>query len=462
LNQTKKPPRRIFAAVAIGAALIPLNSTMVAVALPNMGEALQADPGTLTLWLVTSYLLVNVVLQSPAGRMADILGKRRTFTLGQSIFGLGALIAVLAPRLETVALARVLMAMGGALIVPTAMALLRNVVSEDLRPRAFSYFGSLLGASAAIGPLIGGVLTQHFGWKAIFLVNVPLLLLSQILVRSENPGWGDDGRTRSPSSRFDFVGMALLATGLATGVIAAKSGGSSAQILVPLSVGSFILLGWWERRVSSPLIDPALLRKLPFLLGGTIVGLQNLAMYALLFQLPFLLRQSTNLQAGEIGRVLLSMTIGMVLFAPVGGYLAERLGTRSTIRTGLTASLLGLLGLLYSAGGETLWPLIVALGFTGAGIGIVTGPSQAAALSRIDSSQSGAGAGILSTMRYMGGIAGITIVSVVLANTDTTPILDRSQVCFWIYVAVHVVALAITPGLPSRRVSETVRAQSGS
>ena len=105
---------------------------MVAVALPAIGDDLGADPGSLTLWLVTSYLFVNVVLQSPAGKLGDIFGRRRAFMVGQGLFAAGTLIAVLAPYLATVAASRILMAAGGAMTVPTAMALLRTVIPEEL------------------------------------------------------------------------------------------------------------------------------------------------------------------------------------------------------------------------------------------------------------------------------------------------------------------------------------------
>ena len=457
MSQGESFPRRIIVGVAIGAALIPLNSTMVAVALPDIGNSLEADAGTLTLWLVTSYLLVNVVLQSPAGKLSDILGRRRAFSIGQAVFGLGALIATFLPYLGTVALARVLMAAGGALLVPTGMALLRTIVSEENRPRAFSNFGALLGASAAVGPLIGGVLTSAFGWKSIFLINVPLLLISGFFVQSQNDAWGDSPRATAtrdanaandasaaaaanmPSPSFDFRGMFLLTVGLASTVIGMKIGGGSALLLLPLGLLSLVAFVWWERRVASPLIDPGLFRKMPFVIGGTVVGLQNLAMYALLFQLPFLLKDWIGLGTDEVGRTLLCMTLGMVFFAPVGGNLAQRIGTRNNVLTGLTASLLGLLGLLLATTEKNLPGMLVSLGFVGAGIGMVMGPSQAAALSSIDRLQSGVGAGVLSTLRYIGGIAGITVVSVVLTHTDTASLLIQSQICFWIYVGAHVV-----------------------
>ncbi len=343
---------------------------MVAVALPAIGDDLGADPGELTLWLVTSYLFVNVVLQSPAGKLGDIFGRRRAFMIGQGLFAAGTLIAVLAPYLVTVAASRILMAAGGAMTVPTAMALLRTVIPEELRPRAFGYFGALLGASAATGPLVGGLLTQYSGWKAIFLVNLPLLLLSWLLVRSDR-SFGSDVDDKTARPKFDFPGMVLLSFSLATILIGMRADGVRALGAVGLGVLGLVAFSRWELHTPTPLIDPKLARCRPFVIGGTVIGLQNLGMYALLFQLPFLFREWFELDAGRTGQLLLTMTLSMVFFSPIGGRLAERLGTKNTLFVGLSLGLVGLFSLVYATNVESLSGIAVAIGFVGA---LASGP----------------------------------------------------------------------------------------
>lgn len=453
-GEPQKIPRRFIAAVALGAALIPLNSTMVAVALPAIGDSLAAEPGSLTLWLVTSYLFVNVVLQSPAGKLGDILGRRRAFMIGQALFATGTLIAVLAPYLATVAASRVLMAAGGAMLVPTAMALLRTVIPEELRPRAFGYLGALLGASAATGPLVGGLLTQYFGWKAIFLVNLPLLTLSWLLVRGENAFESGPTLNKTPP-QFDFPGMALLSFSLAGVVVGMKAGGVWALGLLPLSIAGLVGLALWEQRTPFPLIDPKLARCLPFVIGGSVIGLQNLAMYALLFQLPFFFREWFGLEAGRIGQLLLTMTLCMVFFSPLGGRLAERIGTKNTIFAGLGFGLVGLFSILRATEVESLIGIAIAIGFLGSGIGLVTGPTQAAALTAVAPEQSGVAAGLLATMRYLGGIAGISIISVALANTERVDMMSQNQLCFMIYIGAYLVAVSLVFFLPGRRLASS-------
>ena len=449
-DHLKTPATRFIVALSLGAALTPLNSTMIAVALPAMGESFQVSSGDLTTWLVSSYLLVNIILQSPAGKLGDMVGRRRAFMIGLSLFAIGALIATLAPFLPVVAASRILMAAGGAILIPNAMALLRNVIPEHKRSSAFGYFGAMLGASAAIGPMIGGLLTEHFGWKAIFLVNLPLLLLSWVLVKS------DTSYVRPPQDRhaarpgFDFIGMGLLAFSLGILVIGLKS--DQSWPLIAVLLGGLGLVGFtrWERFTRHPLIDMQLFRRGPFVIGGALSGLQNLGMYALLFQLPFLLREWYQLDAVESGQILLIMMIFMVFLSPVGGRMGERFGVRNTILSGLCVSITGLIMLFGTAGSTALLWMPISLALVGSGIGLVTGPAQAAALSVVPSEQSGVAAGILSTMRYLGGIAGITIISTLLIDTDPAGILRQNKLCFSIYIGAYVFAFLLALAIPRR------------
>ena len=447
---SQHPPRRFIAAIVLGAALIPLNSTMIAVALPAIGETFSVSPGDLTLWLVTSYLLVNIILQSPAGKLGDMVGRRRAFGIGLSLFAVGVLIATFAPFLAAVVASRILMAAGGAMLLPNAMALLRTVIAEERRPRAFGYFGAMLGASAATGPLVGGFLTEYYGWEAIFLVNLPILILSWVLVQSDSSYERESMENHGSRARFDFTGMGLLAISLGIIVTGMKSDGL--WPLAAIAFGGLGLYGFthWERRTPDPLIDLQLFRRIPFVIGGSVIGLQNLGMYALLFQLPFLLIGWYQLDPLTIGQILLTMTIFMVLFSSIGGRMAEWLGARTTVLSGLFISLIGMIMLLVTTGSATLWWMSISLAWVGGGIGLVMGPAQAAALSAISPEQSGVASGVLSTMRYLGGVAGITIISTVLTDADPAAMLEQNKLCFGIYVGVYLFALLLALMLPGR------------
>ena len=449
-DHLQTPATRFIVALVLGATLTPLNSTMIAVALPAMGDSFQVSSSELTTWLVSSYLLVNIILQSPAGKLGDIVGRRRTFMIGLSLFALGALIATLAPYLPVVAASRVLMAAGGAMLIPNAMALLRNVIPEHKRSSAFGYFGAILGASAAAGPMIGGILTEYFGWKAIFLVNLPLLLLSWVLVKSDTSYVRPPRDSHAAGLGFDIIGMGLLAISLGILIIGLRSDQFSPLIAVLLGGLGLVVFTRWERFTQHPLIDIELFRRGPFMIGGAVYGLQNLGMYALLFQLPFLLREWHQVNVVETGQILLVMMIFMVFLSPVGGRMGDSLGVRNTVLIGLGVSIAGLIILLGATGSTALLWMPISLALVGSGIGLVSGPAQAAALSSVPPGQSGVAAGILSTMRYLGGIAGITIISTLLIDTDPAGILRQNKLCFSIYIGAYVFAFLLALAIPRR------------
>jgi EmrB/QacA subfamily drug resistance transporter len=390
-------PRR-FVGLALAALLAPLNSTIIAVALPTIATAFAASPALVTRWLVAAYLLVTIVAQSPAGKLADLWGTSRVLTLGRSMFGIGALLAALSPSLPVLGAGRVLMALGGAFTIPTVFAFLRNSVPPDRRGRVFGVFGAIMGAAAAAGPIIGGALTARFGWHSIFVVNVPVVLLSFLLVPPQK-----SAATRGRATRFDFTGSALLAIAvlLLVGAIERMHAG-----LALGAIAAFAAFVIRELRAADPVLDVRLFTLPSFAAGSAIVALQNLAMYAMVYLLPFFI-------AGDpaaTGRMLLVFTAGMVLAAPIGGRLSDAIGSRIVAIAGALVATAGAWMFMASA------PLLPALLLMGAGIGTATSPSQAAAMSAISASQAGVASGALSTMRYLGGVMASGVVALIAAG----------------------------------------------
>lgn len=367
---------RLLASVAIAAGLTPLNSTMIAVALPALSFEFGAAASQVTFWVVTGYLAATIVCQLPAGRVADRLGYARVLGIGRWIFLAGAAAALLAPLMAIVVLGRFLMAAGGALMVPTAMALLRVGVAPERRARAFGAMGAVMAGSAAVGPALGGVIIAGFSWRALFLVNIPLLLLSWLL---------------QPAS---------LKSGPAPAGATRRGGGFG------------------------------LLRTPAFAAGAAIVGLQNLAMYALMFQLPFLFRATSAAGEQQIGLAIMVMAATMALSSPLGGWLAEQIGVRAVAVAGGAIGAAGMIALTllgsYTLAAVAGWLLLV-----GGGIGMTTGPSQASALSAVDPAVSGTASAMMALVRYIGGIAGTIILSIALGESATD--LARHHAAMWIF-----------------------------
>lgn len=299
---------------------------MIAVALPSIGFELGIGSGALTQWLVSSYLIVGIATMSPGGKLGDRIGHRRGLVIGMAIYGVGSIAGFTLATLPSLALARIAMAAGGAMSVPATMALLRNLVPPERRARTFGYFGSVMGTAAGVGPLVGGELTALFGWRSVFIANIPVILLAYYLIRrgTEALRRGADSEASSrngvdrPSPRFDILGSVLLGSGLTLLVVAAQTSGSTALGSAVGAAGLLAVFVWWECRVEEPVLELRLFLRPTFAASSAVIGLQNLAMYALLFQLPIFFEQVRNVEAGITGRTIIGMMVSMVVFSPLG------------------------------------------------------------------------------------------------------------------------------------------------
>ena len=461
-NESKKRPvepigqrslMRLFISATLASSLLPLNSTMIAVALPEIGLEFGAKPADLTQALVVVYLLAGIVAQSPAGKFGDIWGHTRTLALGRWLFAGAAVLGVVSPYLFGLSVSRILMAVGGALMIPATMALLRIHISVERRSRLFGYFGAAMASSAALGPLIGGVLTEHFGWASVFLANIPILALSIVLqprglADTAAKGEGRAGDTTANLRHFDWLGSVLLGVGLVALVTVARTPGSAALILGALGVVS---IGWfifWELRVPVPIVDLMLFRRLTFTAGAIMIALQNVAMYATLFQMPFYLAVLIDAGPSEIGIVLWAMSGGMVLFAPVGGMLSERLGVRRTVAGGAAISIIGIALLVVTFGTPSLVIVTSCVLVFGCGFGLSHGPIQAAALSAIPPQHSGMASGVIATLRYIGGVIGIAALGLLLASDPGGADLTIHRDAFMLYVGSLILTLFLALAMP--------------
>jgi EmrB/QacA subfamily drug resistance transporter len=422
---------RRFAGLALAALLAPLNSTIIAVALPSIATAFDTSAALATRVLVTAYLVVTIVAQSPAGKLADLWGTSRVLTLGRMMFGVGALLAAFSPGLAMLGAGRVLMAIGGALSIPTVFAQLRNSVPPEKRGRIFGIFGAIMSAAAAAGPVLGGFLTERFGWHSVFFVNVPVVVLSFLL---EPPARRP--ATTATRHRFDFLGSIILGIAVLLLVAAVESGRLLPGVVALVAIALFIRR---ELRVDEPVLDVRLFTKPAFAAGSGIIGLQNLAMYAMLFLLPFFLaKEGTSPSA--IGRILLLFTLSMVVASPFGGRASDAIGARTVAVAGALLATSG--AALFVASGELLFSVMLM----GAGIGMTSGPSNASALSAVSASQAGVASGALSTMRYIGGVIGSGLVALFASGAATGD--ARLYVFPAVLLLSGVVALALPGKLP--------------
>ena len=438
-------PVPALAGMLLAASLAPLGSTMIAIALPGIGQDIGVEVSSLTPWLVTSYLIASIALQSPGGKLGDLFGHGRAIVAGLSIVAAGSILGVVGRDAPTLGAARILMASGGAATVPATMAILRNQTAPDRRARIFGLFGACMGLAAAIGPLVAGELTQRFGWRAVFAANLPVIAVSFVLVMMGRRTFAGASEEARPS--FDWPGTALLAFGLTLTIAALQTTGPVAWWLGVVGVLLLIAFPFREQRSASPVVDFALLTRRAFFGGASIIALQNMAMYPLLFQLPVFFDRVRSLGARPMGQALLALTLAMMVSSVVGGRLAERLGARTQT---LLGSLVALAGLYWFFDFEAvLTPSDVMPGMLlmGLGVGLTSPPAQAASMSTVGREQSGMAGGIVSTMRYIGGVAGATTLGALLHDASSPASHQRPVL---VYAGALVLAAGLSLLLPGR------------
>lgn len=441
-------PIGLLVALALSAALAPLNSTMVAVALPEMSRALHADSSVLRQGLVTSYLLTNIVLQSPGGKLGDRLGHRRSLALGQMVFAVGAAIAYLWPILPVLSASRVAMGAGAAILTPSATALLRTELPAAMRGRAFGAFGAVMALSAGTGPKVGALLVGHFGWTSIFLANVPVLLIAALLARVGASSAARAGAPERAHPRFDVLGSVLLGASLLGIVLGLENAHLRwAAIFGALGLVPFVI---WERRAADPVIDFSLFQRRTFVGGSVIIALQNLALYSILFELPQVAGRLFAVGPREVGNTLVAMMATMVVVSPFAGRASERFGARAMALCGCLLALAGMIVLALRPL-HALTDAVPALVLLGAGLGLTSAPSQAAAMSDVPREKSGMAAGLTSTMRYFGGVAGLSVLGVVLTERRAPEgVMLEHQTAVVVFCAALLLACGCAFVLPGR------------
>lgn len=404
-------PARAFVGILLAASLAPLGSTMIAVALPAIGADLAIPSASLTQWLATSYLVVSIVLQFPAGRLGDRIGHHRNLTLGLAIYAAGALLGLAFAALPGLAVARIAMAAGSALMMPSAVAEIRLHVEEGRRGRAFGTFGSAMGIAAGIGPLLGGELTEHLGWRALFAAPLVQVSVAAVLVRTRAV---QAPTARTAPSTEDF-GLAVAAR----------------------------LLG---RRA--------------FAAAATVNALNNLAMYALMYQLPIYFQRVQPGETAKVGRSLVALTAAMVVCAPLGPRLAERIGTRVTTSAGILLALAALARFADLTSLREPTDAVLALAMLGSGIGLAMAPAQAAAMGVVAPAEAGAAAGLFSLCRYVGGMLGIALLGAVLGEDAEQADPSRHLESMPYYVAALATSLLVAQLLPGSRARRAPQARS--
>jgi EmrB/QacA subfamily drug resistance transporter len=412
-----------LAAVAFGLFMIMLDNTIVNVALPSIQESLGLKVSELE-WVVTGYALTFGALMLTGGKLADLFGRRRIFIVGLAIFTLASLACGLAGSAGVLIAARVIQGVGAALMNPATLSIITVTFPPRQRGTAIGIWAGVSALALAIGPLVGGVITQHVNWNWIFYINVPvgaLAILAAFL-------FIDESRDTSHEQRPDLPGLFTSALGLfalSYALIEANTyGWTSDRILAAFAVAgvslvAFVLLEMHQRL---PMLELALFRNRGFAGANTVMLLIGLAMFGVFFYVSLYVQQVLGYSPTQAGASFLPWTLLIILLAPQAGRLSDRIGPRPFVGGGMIV-LAGSLLLFARLGTDaTFWSLLPAMILGGVGMSAAMAPVTAAAMSSVRPDKAGVGSAVLNSMRQVGGSLGIAIMGAIVAAGATSSV----------------------------------------
>jgi EmrB/QacA subfamily drug resistance transporter len=401
----------VIVAMTIGNGIILVSQTAVPLAIPSVMAELDVGSNTAQ-WVLTASLLPLAGLMVLGGRLGDLFGLRRIFLAGCATFAAASLLAGIAPTFEILVAARAVQGAGGALLLPTSVAIVSSVARRASAGRALGLLGGSAAVAGALGPIIGGSLTGAFGWRGVMLVNLPLAALSVLVTLIVVP------RDSPPTSRsrIDFLGALLLCVsliGIVFGVTQSQTWGwSSPAVFVPLlaAVAAGVLFVVVENRVAVPLLDFRLLAHHRNYAGATISqGLGGMIEMGLGIILPLLLILNLGMNPSLAGLALLPTTLPMVIVAPLAGRWYDKVGGRVPLVAGF--GVLGASGVaMMLAAGLGNFPLLIpGLALYGIGLAIVLTVNDPVSLDSVPQRDHGQASGVSATAEQFGGALGIAL-----------------------------------------------------
>jgi EmrB/QacA subfamily drug resistance transporter len=398
--------------------LIAMDVTIVNVALPAIQHDLQASLSGLQ-WIIDAYTLVIASLLMLSGSMSDRFGRRRVFQIGLTLFVAGSLLCSLAHTIDQLVAYRALQGLGASMLNPVALSIVANVFTEPrARAKAVGVWGAVAGLALALGPLLGGALTQAVGWRSIFWINVPIGIAAVILAAVYVP------ESKAAQARaFDPVGQALVFVGLTTLTYAviegSHAGWSSSLIRGLFTVAGAAFVGFllYEPRCNDPLVDLRFFRSVPFSCA-TILGLSAFSSFsAFLFLNALYLQQVRGFSAFHTGLSTLPLALAMMVGSPWSGRLIGRYGTRPSLYAAGTFFLLSTLLMTQLTRGTPLAVLLAAYALFGLGLGMVNPAIANSAVAGMPLAQAGVAAAIASTARQVGAALGVAIAGTVVSSS---------------------------------------------
>ncbi|HEX8050034.1 MAG TPA: MFS transporter [Solirubrobacterales bacterium] len=394
--------------------MIMLDNTVVNVALPSIQKDLGASISGLE-WTINGYTLSFAVLLATGGRLGDIFGRRLVFLIGVVVFALSSATAGFAPDETSLVLSRVVQGVGAALMMPGTLSIITDAFPAHERGKAMGTWAGVSALALAVGPVLGGFLTEHVSWRAIFYVNIPVavgaVLATLFAVR--------ESRDTSVGREVDYAGVAVLTVGLTALVLALVEGnawGWGSTEVVGLLVAAALALPAFvfvENRVKAPMVQFDLLSDRNFLAAVVVAMIISFAMLGVFFFLALYMQDILRYTPLEAGVRFLPSTLMIVGVAPVAGRLSDRFGPRWLIAVGLLIVAASLFSFSRIAVDSTYLDLLPGFVLLGIGIAMTMSPMTSAAMNAVPVQKAGIASGVLSMFRMVGGSLGVAVTGAI-------------------------------------------------
>jgi EmrB/QacA subfamily drug resistance transporter len=418
----------VLAVLGVCFLVVMMDNTILNVALQTIQVDLGATNSQLQ-WAVDAYILVYAALMFSAGVLADAFGRRRVLVIGLGIFATASALSAFSSSPGELILWRAVMGLGGAVVPPTTLAIIRDVFPREEHGKAMGVWAALGGLSVAFGPILGGALLEGFHWGSVFLINVPIVAVCVLLILRAVP---ESRAERRP--RLDVGGVALSMIGTVALVYGVIHGGQtndwlSPGVLAPIVGGLVALcaLVLYERRREDPALDVTLFASAPFSAGTLSISLSFFALTGGTFLLVFYVQLVRGYSPLELGLVLLPVAIGSVAAAISSAGVVARRGPRLAIVAGLLFLLASFLGLAFIDARTPLVLLELSLLGSGLGMGLVMGTTTPLVMSVVAEDKSGVGAAVNNTLRQIGAALGVAVMGSVYSvsyRSTIAPVLD--------------------------------------
>ncbi|WP_184540241.1 MFS transporter [Micromonospora polyrhachis] len=427
LHENTGHPRRwsILGVLVFSLLVVVLDNTILNVALRVLADpvhGLGATQGELE-WSINSYTLVFAGLLFTFGILGDRYGRKRFLLIGLAVFGLASLLSAYSQEPGHLIAARALMGLGGAAIMPVTLSIISNVFDPRERARAIGIWSGAVGLAVAIGPILGGLLLEHFWWGSVFLINVPVVLAGLVAVALLVP----ESRNPQPG-RIDVVGVLLSVVGLVAlsyGIINGGEHGFDRPGVWAAIVGGLVVLTAfvaYERRIEYPSLDVRLFRLPRFAAPIAVVGLVFFASMGMMFFGAFYLQLVRGYTPLETGLLFLPFASAQLVFAPTSATLVRRYGARVVSTIGLVLVTLTLGAFTVIEADTSVWIVGTVFFFQGAGMASIMPPAMESIMSSLPRERAGVGSAVSNTVRQVGGALGVAILGSVLAAIYRTEI----------------------------------------